>query len=193
MASANLASIGLVAADITALNLLRTPFTTGLDSVATTKQAAKAAVTAKDTEKDAYLVKLRELANKVLGTPNVPLNIVNQLGLNPPHTQPTKKTPTVPTNLLATPYAIGVNALDWKANGNIAGTQYLVDFSRNGSDWEIAGTTTATKYSHTGQTPGQAMWYRVTAQRRNIQSDASLTAAVYLPTPSMFIEESQAA
>lgn len=193
VASANLASIGLVAGDITTLNTLRTPFMNGLDTVEAAKQSVKGAVTAKETAKAAYVSKLRELANKVLGTPNAPANVINQLGLNPPHSKPTKKSPTVPSNVSAVAFAIGVNEIKWKPNGNIAGTQYVVEYTFDTSEWIIAGTTTATKFSHTGQTPGTALWYRVTAQRRNIQSEPSQSVGVYIPTPSLFMQENQAA
>ena len=92
------------------------------------------------------------------------------------HSEPTAQ----PTSLLASPDSSGVNSLAWNRNGNKPATTFVIEAMLGASTtFEQIGTTTKTRFDHTGQTPGVKATYRVTAERADISSLPSQSVTVY--------------
>lgn len=87
---------------------------------------------------------------------------------------------TAPTNLSASGYSTGSIQLKWRNGGNKYGTIYQIEacFGNEGS-YSIIGSDTKCKFTHTGQTPGVMIRYRVCAKRHGITSAPSNEAIVY--------------
>lgn len=88
--------------------------------------------------------------------------------------------PGVPQNLTAEAVAAGSIELDWDqpaSNGGSAVTDYVIQQSTNGTDWNTItdGVSTATGYTVTGLTASQQYYFRVAA--KNIIGTGSYTSA----------------
>lgn len=182
--SANLAALGLTIADITALNGKKTALDTSIDTQEADFAKAHASTEAKDLAHDDAVATIRNFANMIQGKPGVSPVLKEQLGLIV-RKSGSKTTPSVPTNLTATALSSGVNELKWHKNGNVRGTQYVIEaLYPEASGWDVVDVTTATKFRHLDQTPGMPVSYRVFARRHNAWSTPSNQASVYGMPPS---------
>ncbi len=180
VAGTNATTLGLSPSDLTALNASLTNFNAAVSNATATRNAAKAAMLSKQTNRKNSSALVRGYARRIQANPNVSVAIKQQLGL-PIHKTPSGAVvPTVPAALVATPHAAGFNALKWKPNGNTQGTVYVVEVSLSGStQWTQVGAVTKTRFDHQGVTPGQTLYYRVSAQRGKETSAPSNDAVVY--------------
>lgn len=84
--------------------------------------------------------------------------------------------PTQPLDLTGSADGNGVVSLKWKRNGNITGTQFLIETRTDpAGPWTISGSTTTAKFTYQA-VPGVYIAFRVTAVRRD---QASLPSFPY--------------
>lgn len=118
-------------------------------------------------------------ANQFQANPAVPPELIAELGLTVRGGGGSSPL-FAPANLVADGCSNGINMLKWSANGNISGTQYIVEAAYDGTtDWDFVDVTTKSKFDHEGQTPGRPVVYRVYAKRAGQKSGFSNEATVY--------------
>ena len=137
----------------------------------TAKAAAKQAVKDKDDFLKALMKEMRPLIGLIQLNDKITDGKKESLGVKVHDIIPSHEIPFIPIDLIVDGMSEGANKLDWKANGNKRGTLYIVE-ARYGTegDFQPVATVLATKYLHSGQTPGTAVYYRITAQRGNLKS-----------------------
>ena len=187
VANANLASLGLIAGDVTPVSTDKTSFDSAIINNNTKQAEAKAATQQKNTVKTNMGTKIRVLVRKIQANPAVLPQLKAQLGITVGDAVPTPLVPQQPTELVANPSASGINKLQWNRNGNPFGTTFIIESQENVAlPWVFAGTTTKSTFEHTGQIPGKMLFYRVKAQRNEQLSEPSNVAVVYaagVPVP----------
>ena len=180
VAGANTAALGLLPADITALSGAQSTFGGNLGQMKAMQASAKSAVANKDTSRKTVNNQVRSIVRRIQSNPAVTVALKNQLVINPRNTPKTHTSPAQPTSLLASPDTSGVNSLAWNRNGNKPTTTFVIEAMLGASTtFEQIGTTTKTKFDHTGQTPGVKVTYRVTAERADMSSLPSQSVTVY--------------
>ena len=180
VAGANTAALGLLPADVTALSGAQSTFGGNLGQMKAMQASAKAAVATKITSRKAINNQVRTLVRRIQGNPAVSVALKNQLVINPRNTPKTHTPPAQPTSLLASPDTSGVNSLAWNRNGNKPATTFVIEAMLGASTtFEAVGTTTKTRFDHTGQTPGMKATYRVIAERADMSSLPSQSVTVY--------------
>lgn len=180
VANANLTAMGVVAADVTALNGAKTNLDAANTTVESAKEAYRAAVLARKNTQKASVATARAFSKKVQGNPSCPANLKKQAGLNVRATSAKKVVPVTPTKLVATGYDNGTTLLTWLTAGNKAGTVYQIEAQAAGeTDFQIVGVTTKSRHTLTAQTPGEAVAFRVCAVRTDLMSGYSNVAVVY--------------
>lgn len=89
--------------------------------------------------------------------------------------------PTTPQNLRVKVRADGTHFLRWSAGENRAGTSYGIETKIEGAgEWVLLDIVTAVTFSHPHQKAGVPRLYRVWARRRDLVSEPSLVAGVFL-------------
>ncbi len=174
------ALLGLSAADVGNLQSRVTDFTTSLGSVNAGKTAFESAVAAKTSVRGLTETDVRDYVRRIQANPNVDNALKVSLGITVRSDTRSATAPATPTSLLAQPFASGVNLLEWNRNANKPGTQFVIECKPPLAEaWGFVAVTTKTRFSHTGQTPGAALLYRITAQRGDESSIPSEAVMVY--------------
>jgi len=178
--------LGLADPDIANISTLLTAFNTALGSMNNAKKAQNTATQSKKAAQKALVTAERAIIRRVQAAPGATTAIRAALGINKRTGQKTKTPPTIPTKVIATASADGINTLKWDRNGNKPATTFRVEMMGQGeTEWSFVGNTTKTKFDHTGQTPGMTIYYRITATRADMESEPSQTVSVYAPTPQI--------
>ena len=179
VATNNAAALGLATADISTLKTKNADYATKLN-IAIAKQAeSKAAVEAKNIQKDAVIDTIRILARQVQAKPGVPDNLKSQLGLNIPDSNPASLNPSQPKDLSAEIGLGGLCNLKWNRNSNPQGTIFLVETSISlESEWKIIGTTSKTTYDTQLPSAKGHNYFRIKAQRGDLVSEPSSVTVV---------------
>ena len=194
VANANLAAMGLVAADVTALTGAKTTLDTTIANVTAAKDAYHAAVVARKTALKAAGVTARAVSKKVQAAPACPANIKKQAGFNVRAIPQKQVVPKTPANLVATGYDNGTNLLTWNTAGNKPGTIYRVEAKLlDERAYTIIGTTTKSRLELPNNTPGTQVVYRVCATRTTLESGFSNVAIVYSGYSAPTLQMSKAA
>ncbi len=181
--NANLAALGLVAADVTPLTTAKTDLDAKIAANATAQDAAKAATAAKNTSRTNSDNLVRTLARRIAANPAVTPALKQQLGLTVRDTTRTTIVPVAPSTLAVEGRADGTNILTWSANGNKSGTQYIIEAKIGAATaFSQIDFTSKTTFNHTGQTPGVMVVYRVKARRTDMTSAPGNEAAIYTTT-----------
>lgn len=170
---ANKVALGLTVPDLAEIAGATTGFVTSLTTLATAKSAAESAREAKDIQMAAAKAMVAKWAKTFRANPAVSDAILVDLTVAP-HSTPAVKTPaTQPLDLVASADGDGNIRLQWKRNGNIQGTQFVVEYRASSADaWAQLGTCTKRTFD-TAWTPGTYIAFRVIAVRRGIASPAS--------------------
>ena len=180
VANANLAALGLVAGDMTPVTTAKTPFDNAIPDVVTKKQALEQAVENKKTTRTNSVNSVRVVVRKIQANPAVSNALKAQLGITVRDTIPTPIVPTPPLALVARGLDSGTNVLNWARGENKRSVQFVIEANIGGAGtWVLVDVTSATKYSHLGQTPGVPVVYRVRARRGTTVSEPSNEASVY--------------
>ena len=179
VATNNAAALGLATVDINTLKTKNADYATKLN-IAIAKQAeSKAAVEAKNIQKDAVIDTIRILARQVQAKPGVPDNLKSQLGLNIPDSNPASLAPVPPKDLSAEIGLGGLCNLKWNRNSNSQGTIFLIESSIIiDSDWKIIGTTSKTTYDTQLPSAKGHNYFRIKAQRGDLVSEPSSVTVI---------------
>jgi len=178
-AEVNMILLNMTQPQIDELKVQHTKLVTAQTNVVATKAAAKDAVESKDMAMEETAVIVRKWVN-IFRAMEIPDNILESLGLKVHDTIPSHEVPNPATLLVVKGLGVGINELDWNGNLNKSGTQYIIE-AKYGLEapFQMVDTVTATKYQHEGQTPGVAVFYRITARRGKLKSIPSETVGVY--------------
>ncbi len=180
VANANLAALGLVAADMTPVTTAKTPFDAAIPDVVTKQKALSQAVQNKLAVRKTSVTSVRAVVRKLQANPAVTNALKAQLGITVKDTNPSPSAPVPPTDLVAHGLDSGTNMLTWKRNGNKSSVQFVIEAKiGTATDWTLVDVTTVTKYAHTNQKPGVKAIYRVRARRSTSISNPSNEAVVY--------------
>ena len=179
VANNNLPALSMTAADITALQAIRTDLDAKVTADTSAKEAAAAASAARKTSRKTANMQASFRSKAIVANPGISNSLKEQLGLNVPSPK-TVTPPVAPASVSVQPFANGINALSWGRAGNRPNTQYVIEAKRsqNGA-WQIVDVTTKTKYDHIAQTPGRQVLYRVKAKRGDLVSGYSTGAVAY--------------
>lgn len=163
----NLTTLGLSAGDLTSISVAKTTFDLKMTDYALKHDAAEAATQAKEAARDAVVAKARELAQRIQAKADVSDELKASLGLTVPGSHPPPpEVPYPPSDLVLEILQPGYYKLKWKANGNTAGTLYLVELKiMNTTAFVPVVTISKTSYTHQNPQPHDKMTYRVRAQR----------------------------
>lgn len=174
VANANLAVLGLVPSETSALTTKKGEYSTNLNAAIAKQAESKAATESKNISKNALVANIRVLARQIQARPDVPDNLREQLGLNVPDTNPTHVYPFPPVDLSGGVGVGGLAALKWNRNGNPQGTTFLIEWSGNfETGWQIVGTTTKSSAERPLNGPSGHNFFRVRAQKGDIASEPS--------------------
>ncbi|MBV9470318.1 MAG: hypothetical protein JOZ57_13860, partial [Abitibacteriaceae bacterium] len=159
--AANPASYGLTANDVTPLTNKANELGQALQDVDALKSAASAGVAHKEDIRAALESLVRPLVAQIQANPAVTAQLKTQAGLPVYDTTPSATAPQVPTDLVVQPQANGVHVLSWNRNGNLPGTQFIIE-AKTGTATEFVrvDVITATSYEHPGQKAGVPVVYR---------------------------------
>ncbi|WP_395139813.1 hypothetical protein [Armatimonas sp.] len=156
--------------------------TTLEDAIATNdaaQSAAQAAMTAKTQAQSAAMTSARTAAQRAQ-TSKATDALRDALGITVRDKVRSTLTAQTPLDLVATPHADGTNTLKWKSGENKPGTQYLIEAkAADAGAWALIDAITRTSYTHTSQTPGQKVRYRVRAKRGDSTSGYTNEVGVY--------------
>ncbi len=174
VANANLATLGLIASDITTITTKKTDYSTKLNASIAKQAEAKASTDTKNISKSSLVTNIRVLAKQIQAKPGVSNSIKELLGLTVPSPTPSPTNPVPPLNLTGSIVAGGNASIKWSRSNNPDRTTYLIELSNNyGSGWAIVGTSTKLTYELRLINAIGANFIRVRAQRNNITSDPS--------------------
>ena len=120
------------------------------------------------------------LNNGFKAIPDLPPNILEEIGLNPNESNFGGSTPSALADLVATGTSDGTNSLKWNRSGNRQGTMFMIEAKiGDAASWTMIDAVTGSNYKHLNQTPGVKAQYRVKAKRGEFESGYSNTAVVY--------------
>lgn len=184
---ANLSGYHTSSPKATAVSDAQEVFATSLIDVDNAKAAYQAALEARDAARQTLLDNI-SLVNSDIYNGNTLPSLIAAAGLEPRATTRATLSPQMPLNLLATPDAMGGVVLAWKRNGNPGSATFVVETSNDNENWTLVSTTSKTRFSTFGFTPGHTAYFRVYAQKNGLTSQPSATAAIYLPAPSAEVQ-----
>ena len=194
VASAQMTSLGLTAADVTALTGTTGNFNYSVAGVKTAKAALKSATQAETAAVKTVSNTVRGVVRRIQANPAVTPAQKASLGVNPRSAVKNHTPPVTPTGLTAEGFSTGVNSLKWNRAGNKANTIFAVEAQIGASaDWVEVGSVSATKFDHVGQTPGVKTAYRVLATRAGMKSVASPSVTLYGAPTGVVLTLSKAA
>lgn len=180
VANANLATLGLIAGDITQLSTDRGTLDTAINDAEVKKAASKSATQLKDTIRKSAEGKVRGIVKRIQANTAVSNALKAQLQITiTSSASSSSPTPISPTALIPKVIGSGEYELSWSRNGNKNGTFFVIEaIIGSAGSWTQIFATTKTKYIHGNNTPGEKIVYRVKAQRGEFQSSASNIAIV---------------
>lgn len=110
---------------------------------------------------------------------SVPRELIEALGL-PVSNETNRATLKTPLDLTVAPQADGNNHLKFDRNANPRAAIFIIE-ARIGDDpeWKYVTSTTESKFTHEGQTPGVQIAYRVKATHKGESSAWSAVAVAY--------------
>ena len=174
VATANLATIGLAAPDLTALTTKKTDYSTGLNNAIAKQAEAKAATDSKNIKKQALADNIRMLTRQIQAKPGVPANLKVQLGIKSPVAPPSHSAPLIPADLTLETIAGGIIRLKWGRAGNSQGTIFVVEASEKPDiNFIMIDSTTKTTLDTSFHALGAATYFRIRAKKNDQTSDPS--------------------
>lgn len=129
----------------------------------------------RDTEKT-----IRGIVRQIQTSPNMTLELRQQLGINTRDAVPTATELVPPVDLDITPDDRGTLTLTWKRGANKPGTRYVIEW-KVGSDsgFSFAGLVTRCKFVKYGRPLNLVTWFRIAAQRGGKMSAWSEPVSIY--------------
>ncbi|HMS56460.1 MAG TPA: hypothetical protein PKA27_13770 [Fimbriimonadaceae bacterium] len=175
---------GLTAAQASALDVAVTNFLDAKSAVEDKRSEYRAAVEEQNQYRDELVTLMSQYTSIIYKNPTVTPAMIALLGLEPRDTSPTASVPFTPTSFEATPFADGSVNFSWNRNGNSRSTMFIIEQKNPGGEWSVLTTTTKTKVSLFGFTPGEEKWFRVYASVNNQASAPSFEDPIYAAAPS---------
>lgn len=174
VANANLATLGLIAGDITSLTTKKNDYVTKLNTAIAKQAESKAATEAKNITKSDLVKNIRQYAKQIQARTMVPNNLKEQLGLKVKDNNPSPINPVPPSDLSAVSTLNGITKIKWNRNNNHPSTIFIVEKKDNNTnEWIIVGNTTKTNFETTSTGPLGTNFYRVKAQKGEMISESS--------------------
>lgn len=178
---ANAALYGVADADMVALEAKATAFASELTNVEAAKNAQTAAVARKDAARTTLEHDYRAMVQRIHVNPAVTDAHKAAAGIPMRDTIRTFAMPPAPLDLVVSAQSNGTNYLAWNRNGAPERTDFAIEARTAPSEaWIMVGSVSATQFQHTGQKPGVAVTYRVSARRGKYQSQPCAPVGVYL-------------
>ena len=175
-----MADIGISQTQIDGLTAEHAAFASALQAHLDAQQAAKTATGLKNDTRAILEKTFRNLAMFVQNNPAATNEMIEECGLPRHDTTPSVIIPVNPTDLKAEGLESGTIKLNWKNGGNKPNTIYVIEHKhKDDPDFSFVDVSTATKYNHKGQTPGEFVLYRIKAKRGDLISEPSNEVAVY--------------
>lgn len=172
-------TLGLDKPELTELQAQIGQFEKQLQETQAAKNALKATVTEKDAQRDVVRDLVGTFARRWRADENIPNEILAGLRLAPHRSLPVRSAPAPVTDLVITANGEGELSLRWNRNGNVKGTLFMVETAPNGSGpWVLLDSVTSTKFSILGE-PGVPIWFRVRTKRRGLTSVACLPVSIW--------------
>ncbi|MCX6153145.1 MAG: fibronectin type III domain-containing protein [Candidatus Kapabacteria bacterium] len=180
VANANLVALGLLSTEMTQLSTDKSDFDTAITDNETKQAAAKAATEHKKVVRGTAETYARALVKRIQAKVGVTTELKAQLQITVPGSAPAPPPiPFPPIGLYATIVGSGSYQLTWQKNGNANGTLFVVEaIIGTSTAWVPVFTTSKLSYTHSGNTPGMKITYRVKGQRGEIQGPPSNYAVV---------------
>lgn len=180
VAAENMVILNLTQDQIDGLSTLLAELVAAVDNVVHTKAAAKNAVEHKNNKFKEATTVVGDLNGIFQVTKGIESELIVRLGLHKHDKVPSHEVPNKVEDLKVSGTETGINKSNWDANGNKAGTQYIIEvkYALDGQ-FQNVDTVTATKYDHHGQKPGVPAWYRITSRRGKLVGEPSNTVGVY--------------
>lgn len=180
VANANLATLGLVAADITPLQTDKTNLGTAITNSETLQAQAKAATEKKNYIRKSSETKARAIVKRIQAKIDVPPDLKKQLQITVPGDSPAPPTvPYTPKDLVVNVIGSGTNELKWDRNGNVPSIIFVIEaLIDDAKDFVQIFSTTKISYVHSGNPTGSKITYRVKALHGEIASPYSNIAVV---------------
>ena len=179
VATANLVTLDLEAADITALTTKKTAYSTSLNTSIAKQLEAKAATEDKNLKKNELKSNIRLLARQIQANPDVSGSLKEQLGLRVADPIPTPTDPIPPTDTTIEISSYNLWRVKWNRNGNPQGTVFIIETTGFAEGpWVFDGTSTKTSYETSHHNVGGPTFFRVRAQRGEDVSEPGNVVAV---------------
>jgi hypothetical protein len=172
VANANLATLGLVAADISAITTKKSDYALALNNAISLAASAKAATEKKNFVRDYLKDNIRLLTRQIQARPGVPDSLKVQLGIKTMDPTPAPSGPQIPTELSLEIIAGGQIYLKWNRNGNPQNTIFIIEASPSvGSGFVMIDTTTKSFLTTSHREPAGETYFRVKAKRGDAVSE----------------------
>ena len=180
VAEANKAVLGMSIDDIAILESLKTGMDDDMTAHVTAQEQARAATTKLDDTRSAANKEIGHRGRSIALNPKIPNSLKEQLGLNVPDKKRGNVPLYAPSGLIVEGSSNGTNRLRWERNGNIPGTQFILEAKiGDNKEFVFVGVATRTTFEHTNQKPGTPTVYRVRASRSSQLSGFSNEAIIY--------------
>ncbi|MEQ1933320.1 MAG: hypothetical protein ABL962_05505, partial [Fimbriimonadaceae bacterium] len=178
VSEANATELSLSLAEIGEIELATTNYNNAFTASNAAKAASHGATATKRTNRTTSEATARKFAKMFLANTALSQDLLAELGLNVVP-QPIGPVSTV-TDVSVAGYSNGTNKLSWNRAGNAQGTMFMIEAKIGTSTtWVQVGGTTKKAFTHSGQTPGVQVIYRIIAQRNTVSAEPSNTAIVY--------------
>ena len=176
----NSSLIGVSSEDLKSLAESHSQLINALESVEITRTAYLQATQIKETVRNAANAEARSVVRRVQANPRVTSALKSKLNITVREIRAPQVPLTAPTKLVAVGYDNGQHDLRWQRSGNPVNAHYIIE-SKVGTDlnWTKLDVVTATKYRHTGQSPGVKIVYRIIARRSGKLSTPSNEFTLY--------------
>jgi len=178
-ANANLAALGLVAADLTPVTGVQPTYSTQLNDVESKKAALASAVASKNATKESVIQKVRAVVNKIQANPAVTPAMKSQLGISTREGGQYPQNPIAPTHLVANLLPDGRIKLNWNRNGNAPTALFIIEYRlMPAGNWTLLDFVSKTSYIHAGYPVGTIIEYVVKARKTTKTSSQSNIAII---------------
>lgn len=178
VANANLATLGLIAGDLTPLTTDKGLLDTAITDNEAKQASARAATKKKELLRKSAEAKARALVKRIQAKSDVTADLKRQLQITVPGSSPSLP-PQTPLDLVANIIGEGSYSLSWKRNGNAQSIIFIVEALYSGvPDFVQIGAITKTTFVHTNNPPGLKITYRVKSQKGELFSPYSNHATV---------------
>lgn len=184
--------LGLTDDQVQALTDVAAQFSSAYGEAEIYRNYARGKVAEKIIAREEAEALMRSIGKVILANDDIPIDVKSELGMKATVTPPSEVMP--PSRLSASAIGTTTHLLKWDRNGNSVHTTFLIEMRlEQSAEWRFIGTTTKTKFTHSNQTPGVPVCYRVSSQRADKVSMPSNQASIYDPQSLRTISIAKAA